>query len=66
MQSKPFDFAGAMKKRSFEQAFKPEELSHRFKAKSDFIRYFKESRKAFNFCTLIHCSIAICPTRDHG
>ena len=55
-----------MKKRSFDQAFKPEELSHRFKSKTDFVRYFKESRKSFNFCTLIRCSLAVRPSGYHG
>ena len=34
-----------MKKRSHEQAFKPQELTSRFQSKADFLRYFKESRK---------------------
>ena len=55
-----------MKKRSFEQAFKPQELAHRFAGKSDFIRYFKESRKSSYFCTLTSNSVAIRAARDDG
>ena len=32
-------------KRPYNKVFKPEELCHRFGAKTDFVRYFKEQRK---------------------
>ena len=35
MQQQPFDFAGMMKKRPFEQAFKPQDMANRFQSKSE-------------------------------
>ena len=35
MQAKGFDFGGANKKRTFDQAFKPAELINRFKSKEE-------------------------------
>jgi hypothetical protein len=41
------------KKRSFEDHIKPQQIMHRFRAKSDFIKYFSESRKLRKLWSLI-------------
>ena len=44
----------------------PKELEHRFGAKSDFIRYFKESCKCYCLTHMISCSVTLCTSFYDG
>ena len=46
MSEPPSQAQPASKKRSFHQFMKSQQLVARFKAKSDFVQYFTESRKS--------------------
>jgi len=46
MKEPPAQINTASKKRTYEEFIRPENIVHRFKAKSDFKQYFSESRKS--------------------
>ena len=53
-------------KRPPPRSFLPQEMQHRFGAKSDFVRYFKEQCKWFSHDHLIVCSVAVRPAGGHA
>ena len=45
MTEPPAQTQPAIRKRTYQEFIKPQNVMHRFKAKSDLVQYFKESRK---------------------
>jgi hypothetical protein len=52
-------------KRTYSQFMMSQQLTHRFKAKSDFITYFSESRKFVHFLNTVPSSLALRAPANH-